>query len=49
MRARDELIRRLRADGAANSPAGVADHLVGLLTGGLRPDTVVYRVPDEHP
>lgn len=41
--------RRLHADGAANSPAWVADHLIGLLTGALRPDAVVYRVPDEHP
>lgn len=33
--------------GAWNSPAWVADHLLGLLAGTLAPGEVVYRVPDE--
>ena len=33
--------------GAWNSPAWVADHLLGLLAGTLVPGEVVYRVPDE--
>lgn len=40
--------RELQRTGAWNSPAWVADHLLGLLAGTLRPETVVYRVPDEH-
>jgi NAD(P)-dependent dehydrogenase (short-subunit alcohol dehydrogenase family) len=39
--------RRLHETGAWNSPAWVADHLAGLLTGALVPDGVAYRVPDE--
>lgn len=33
--------------GAWNSPAWIADHVLGILTGTLAPETVVYRVPDE--
>ena len=33
--------------GAWNSPAWVADHLLGLLAGTWRPETVVVRVPDQ--
>lgn len=33
--------------GAWNSPAWVADHLLGILIGALDPGGVVYRVPDE--
>lgn len=33
--------------GAWNSPAWVADHLLGILAGTLEPGDVVYRVPDE--
>jgi NAD(P)-dependent dehydrogenase (short-subunit alcohol dehydrogenase family) len=39
--------RRLHETGSWNSPAWVADHLAGLLTGALAPDGVIYRVPDE--
>ena len=39
--------RELHETGAWNSPAWVADHLAGLLAGSLRPDGVVYRVPNE--
>lgn len=45
-----ERFRELHRTGAWNSPAWVADHLAGLLTGALRPEAVVYRVPNEpHP
>ncbi|MBX3284312.1 MAG: SDR family NAD(P)-dependent oxidoreductase [Actinobacteria bacterium] len=44
-----ERFRRIRAEGRANSPAWVADHLAGILLGSLTPDEVLYRVPDEHP
>jgi NAD(P)-dependent dehydrogenase (short-subunit alcohol dehydrogenase family) len=33
--------------GAWNSPAWIADHLLALLTGALTPGDTVYRVPDE--
>jgi len=39
--------QELHETGAWNSPAWVADHLAGLLTGALRPERVVYRVPTE--
>ena len=39
--------RQLHETGAWNSPAWVADHLLGLLAGTLTPDHVAYRVPDE--
>jgi NAD(P)-dependent dehydrogenase (short-subunit alcohol dehydrogenase family) len=39
--------RELQRTGAWNSPAWVADHLLGLLAGTLAPGDVVYRVPDE--
>jgi NAD(P)-dependent dehydrogenase (short-subunit alcohol dehydrogenase family) len=39
--------REIQRSGAWNSPAWVADHLLGLLAGTLTPDEVVYRVPDE--
>ncbi|WP_421120011.1 SDR family NAD(P)-dependent oxidoreductase [Aquihabitans daechungensis] len=42
-----ERFRQLHETGAWNSPAWVADHLAGLLTGALAPGQVVYRVPDE--
>lgn len=41
--------RRIHAEGTANSPSWVADHLAAILLGSLRPDDVLYRVPDEHP
>lgn len=44
-----EKFRRIHADGSANTPAWVADHLTGIASGTLSPDGVVYRVPDEHP
>lgn len=45
-----ERFRELHRTGAWNSPAWVADHLAGLLTGSLVPDGVVYRIPNEpHP
>lgn len=37
----------LHRTGSWNSPAWVADHLLGLLAGTLSPDEVVYRVPNE--
>ncbi len=42
-----ERFRQLHETGAWNSPAWIADHLAGLLTGALTPDQVVYRVPNE--
>jgi hypothetical protein len=39
--------RLVAAEAAWNSPAWVADHLLGILTGTLTPERVVYRVPDE--
>ena len=39
--------RELHEEGAWNSPAWIADHLVALLAGTLRPDEVVYRVPNQ--
>lgn len=33
--------------GAFNSPAWVADHILGISCGALRPSEVVYRVPNE--
>jgi benzil reductase ((S)-benzoin forming) len=42
-----ERFRELHRAGAWNSPAWVADHLLGLLAGTLTPHEVVYRVPDE--
>ena len=33
--------------GAWNSPAWIADHLLGILTGTWAPETVVFRIPDE--
>jgi len=42
-----EKFRQIHAEGAANSPAWVADHLFGLLADTLRPDAVAYRIPDE--
>lgn len=44
-----EKFRRIHAEGSANTPAWVADHLTGIACGLLTPDAVVYRVPDEHP
>lgn len=44
-----ERFRQIHAEGRANSPAWVADHLAGILVGALTPDEVLYRVPDEHP
>ena len=41
--------RQIHAQGRANSPAWVADHLAGILLGTLTPDEVSYRIPDEHP
>ncbi|MBA3280799.1 MAG: SDR family NAD(P)-dependent oxidoreductase [Acidimicrobiia bacterium] len=41
--------RQIHADGAANTPAWVADHLAALVTGTLTPEGCVYRVPAEHP
>jgi benzil reductase ((S)-benzoin forming) len=41
--------RRIHADGRANSPTWVADHLAAILLGTLTPDAVLYRIPDEHP
>lgn len=41
--------RQIHAEGRANSPTWVADHLAGILLGTLTPDEVLYRVPDEHP
>lgn len=32
---------------AFNSPAWIADHLLGILSGSLRPTEVVYRIPEE--
>lgn len=40
--------RRIHADGTANSPAWVADHLAAILTSAFTPDEVVYRIPSEH-
>ena len=37
----------LHEQGAWNSPAWIADHLLGILAGTLTPPDVVYRVPDE--
>lgn len=37
----------LHRTGAWNSPAWVADHLLGLVAGTWTPDTVVVRLPDE--
>ncbi|HEX2577603.1 MAG TPA: SDR family NAD(P)-dependent oxidoreductase, partial [Aquihabitans sp.] len=42
-----ERFRRLHAEGGANSPAWVADHLAGLLLGTLEVAEVAYRVPAE--
>lgn len=39
--------RELHRTGAWNSPAWVADHLAGMLTGTLAPEAVRYRVPNE--
>lgn len=41
--------RQIHAEGRANSPTWVADHLAGILLATLTPDEVLYRVPDEHP
>lgn len=40
--------QQIHAEGRANSPTWVADHLAGILLGALTPDQVRYRVPDEH-
>ncbi|MCU1372617.1 MAG: short-chain dehydrogenase/reductase [Ilumatobacteraceae bacterium] len=37
----------IHEQGAWNSPAWIADHLLGILAGTLAPGSVVYRVPDE--
>lgn len=42
-----ERFKYLHANKAWNSPEWVADHLLGILTGTLAPERVVYRVPDE--
>lgn len=42
-----ERFRRLHEEGTWNTPAWVADHLLGLLAGTLEPGQVRYRVPDE--
>lgn len=42
-----ERFREIHRTGAWNSPAWVADHLLGLLAGTWAPDEVVVRVPDE--
>ena len=42
-----ERFRELERTGAWNSPAWVADHLLGLLAGTWTPETVVVRVPNE--
>ncbi|WP_426572967.1 SDR family NAD(P)-dependent oxidoreductase [Aquihabitans sp. McL0605] len=42
-----ERFEQIHREGAWNSPAWVAEHLAGLLTGALKPEAVVYRVPDE--
>jgi NAD(P)-dependent dehydrogenase (short-subunit alcohol dehydrogenase family) len=42
-----ERFRQLHAEGTWNSPAWVADHLLGLLAGTWAPPTVVVRLPDE--
>jgi NAD(P)-dependent dehydrogenase (short-subunit alcohol dehydrogenase family) len=39
--------RQLHAEGAWNTPAWVADHVLGLLAGTWTPETVVVRVPSE--
>lgn len=33
--------------GQFNSPAWIADHILGILSGALRPSEVIYRVPNE--
>lgn len=42
-----ERFRLVAARGDWNSPAWVADHILGILAGTLTPETVVYRVPNE--
>ncbi|QXC62074.1 SDR family NAD(P)-dependent oxidoreductase [Aquihabitans sp. G128] len=43
-----ERFRQIHADGSANAPAWVADHLAGLVAGTWAPDDVVARIPNEH-
>lgn len=42
-----ERFQELHRTGSWSSPAWVADHLLAILAGTLRPDEVVYRVPEE--
>lgn len=44
-----EKFRRIHEQGTANSPAWVADHLAGILSGTLEVDAVIWRIPPEHP
>ncbi len=39
---------QIKAEGSANSPAWVADHLLAVWAGALDPGGVVYRVPNQH-
>ncbi len=43
-----ERFRQIEAEGSANSPAWVADHVAAILAGTLVPEAVVYRLPPEH-
>lgn len=44
-----EKFRRIHEQGTATTPAWVADHLAGILTGALTVDSVIWRIPPEHP